>query len=295
MTVHRYFCLIAFTFGSLLNFSDAHAQFYSSSIEHQYRIRTNVSYLELGGWDGVADIYERTDSAEPVPTLVFVHGGSVTGGTKDGMLFALLPYLEQGFNVVNVEHRLLGVTLAPEALRNVRCALRWVHDQAATYGFDSNRIVLSGASSGGWFAVAAALNQPQDGWDDVCPGSSDPTVAAVVNWFGNWDLADILEGPNSQDYAPEWVRGYPNPLEVAQAMSPLPIDARDAPPVISIHGDADPVVPYSQSVRLNEALRSAGVASELITIPGGMHGGFPRAENRRAFDAIFEFLSNHGI
>ena len=295
MKIVRCLCTAVWSIASLLYLSDASAQVYSSSIEHPYRIAANVSYLDLGGWQGMADVYQRMDASEPVPTVVFLHGGSAMGGTKDGMLFALLPYLERGWNVVNVEHRLAGVTLAPEAVRNVRCAIRWVHDNASMYGFDADRIVLSGASSGGWFAVAAALTRTEDGWDEVCPGSNEPTVAAVVNWFGNWDLADVLAGPNAQEYAPGWVRGYPDPMAVATALSPLPIDARNSPPVISIHGDADPVVPYSQSFRLHAALQDAGVSSELVTIPGGMHGGFPRPENARAFDAIFTFLSAQGL
>ena len=56
-------------------------------------------------------------------------------------------------------------------------------------------------------------------------------------------------------------------------------------PITSIQGDADPTVPCSHSVRLQEALKQVGVDGELITIPGGKHGGFTRAENERAYKA----------
>jgi alpha-beta hydrolase superfamily lysophospholipase len=65
--------------------------------------------------------------------------------------------------------------------------------------------------------------------------------------------------------------------------------------VISIHGDADPVVPYTQSTRLHHALEAARVSQELITIAGGKHGGFTREENERAFAAIGAFLAKVGI
>jgi len=67
--------------------------------------------------------------------------------------------------------------------------------------------------------------------------------------------------------------------------------------VISIHGDADPVVPYSQSVRLHQALRQAKVTEELITVPGGTHGpfAFSRSDNQKAFAAIKAFLAKNGI
>jgi dipeptidyl aminopeptidase/acylaminoacyl peptidase len=65
------------------------------------------------------------------------------------------------------------------------------------------------------------------------------------------------------------------------------------PPVISIHGDADPLVPYQHSVRLNDALQKAGVAHELVTIPGGGHGNFAPDQWQRAYDAIAKFLATH--
>ena len=162
-------------------------------------------------------------------------------------------------------------------------------------GFDTTKLVLSGASSGGWFAVAAGLGVRPRLWEEPCPGSEDPKVAAIVNWFGNWDLADVLEGPNAKPYAAGWIRGFSNPLEVARSLMPLPLPRRELPGVISIHGDADPTVPYSQSVRLHHALKTAGVAEEMVTIPSGQHGGFARNENQRAFAAIEAFLTKLGI
>ena len=49
------------------------------------------------------------------------------------------------------------------------------------------------------------------------------------------------------------------------------------PPILSIQGDADPIVPYSQNTRLRDALTKAGHANELVTIPGGGHGNFNAA------------------
>jgi acetyl esterase/lipase len=275
--------------------SPARAQGYSRALNESYRILPNVTYLKSGIWEGKLDIYSRADPARVHPTLVWLHGGDSLSGSKESATFSLLPYLERGWNVVNVEHRLPGVTLAPAALQNCLCALRWIVRNAREYGIDTNKLVISGSSSGGWFAVAAGLGVRPDGWENACPGSEDPRVAAVINWYGNWDLADVLEGSNSKPYAPGWVRNLPNPLEVARSLSPLPLRGFDTRGVISIHGDADPTVPYTQSIRLHQALRTAGVPEEMITIPGGRHGGFARDENQRAFGAIERFLSKLGI
>lgn len=67
--------------------------------------------------------------------------------------------------------------------------------------------------------------------------------------------------------------------------------------MISIHGDADPVVPYSQSVRLHQALKKAGVDEELVRVPGGKHGGsnFTRSDRQKAYALIKAFLAKNGI
>ena len=54
-------------------------------------------------------------------------------------------------------------------------------------------------------------------------------------------------------------------------------------------------MPYTHSVRLQDALKKVAVDGELITIPGGKHGGFTRAENQRAYEAIKAFLAKNGL
>ena len=49
------------------------------------------------------------------------------------------------------------------------------------------------------------------------------------------------------------------------------------PPFLHIHGTADKLVPYPQSVDFDKELRGAGVTSTLITVDAGGHGNFGRA------------------
>ena len=98
-----------------------------------------------------------------------------------------------------------------------------------------------------------------------------------------------------QTYAIQWLGNIPNRIEGAKRVSPLAYVRSGLPPIISIQGDADPTVPYSHSVRLQEVLKKSGVDGELVTIPGGKHGGFTRAETQKAYAAIKVFLAKHGL
>jgi acetyl esterase/lipase len=177
-----------------------------------------------------------------------------------------------GMNVVNVEYRLARVAQAPAAVEDCRCALRWVIQNAKQYGIDVNRIVVSGESAGGHLALTTGMLPASAGLDRQCPGPDNLRVAAIVNWYGISDVNELLDGPNMKPYAVTWLGSATDRDAIAKRVSPLTYVRAGLPPVFTIHGDADPTVPYTQSVRLHKGLADAGVANELMTIPGGGHG-----------------------
>ena len=69
----------------------------------------------------------------------------------------------------------------------------------------------------------------------------------------------------------------------------------DLPPVLTIHGDADTIVPYAHATQLHNALKAKGVTEQLHTIPGGGHGGFTLQENVEAMNTIQAFLRSNDI
>ena len=78
-------------------------------------------------------------------------------------------------------------------------------------------------------------------------------------------------------------------------MSPLTYLGKAAPPVLTIHGDADPVVPFTQATRLHAALDGAGVPNRLVPIHGGHHGDFRGKDVLRMNHAVRDFLIARGI
>jgi acetyl esterase/lipase len=269
-----------------------------SAVALSQKVRTvpNLLYVRANGWEGKLDVYAQRAQA-PTPTVIFIHGGGWVRGTKEGSVLSLLPFIAMGYSVVNVEYRLAEVSLAPAAIEDCRCALRWVVEHAKEYNFDTTRLIVAGASAGGHLALTTGLIPASAGFDRFCLLPGEPRVAAVVNFFGITDIADLLDGPNKKPfpenwpYTVQWLGNQPNRADVAKAASPLTYVRAGAPPTISIHGDADPTVPYSHSVRLQEALQKAGVAHELVTIPGGGHGNFAPDQWQRAYTAIQAFLA----
>jgi acetyl esterase/lipase len=233
---------------------------------------------------------------KPLPTVIWIHGGGWTGGTKES--FTGVPaFLAMGMNVVNVEYRLARTAPAPAAVEDCRCALRWVIQHAKEYGIDVNRLVVSGGSAGGHLALTTGMLPASAGLDRQCPGPDNLKVAAIVNWYGISDVNELLDGENMRAYAVTWLGSAPDRDQIAKRVSPLTYVRAGLPPVLTIHGDADPTVPYTQSVRLHKALTDAGVANELMTMPGGRHGFdcCTAAQRLNAYAKIREFLGAHHV
>ena len=262
---------------------------------NEYQMTPNVTYFKAGDMDLKLDVYRRRTATTPQPTLIYMHGGFWVAGNKEGAILSLLPWMEMGWNIVNVEYRLGPQFLAPTAVEDCFCALRFVGTQATAYNVDTSRIVVTGESAGGHLALSLGMIPSSEGLDKQCPGAPLPKVAAVINWFGITDVADVIDGPNRQQAAARWFGDMPNRLEVAKRVSPLTYVRNGLPPILTIQGDNDTTVPYPQAVKLHAALAKTTVPNQLVTIPGGKHGGFTADERDRIYLTIREFLSKNGL
>ncbi|MFL6332578.1 MAG: alpha/beta hydrolase fold domain-containing protein [Pyrinomonadaceae bacterium] len=285
--------LLLFPHIALGQLSDSRS--WAATAADQYEVIPNITYVTANNWDAKLDLYLPANSKEQTPTLIWFHGGGWTIHSKEMEMLYILPYLEMGWAVVNVEYRLARVSLAPAAVEDCRCALRWVITNAQKYKFDTSKLILSGISAGGHLALTTGMLPKSAGLDNQCSGSEELKVAAIINWFGPSDVADLIDGPHAFDQAISWLGSQPNRVEIAKRVSPIAYARPGLPPIITIHGDQDSVIPYNQSVRLHQALDKVGVPNQLITIKGRGHGEFNREETLRAYTSIREFLIKNGL
>jgi acetyl esterase/lipase len=253
-----------------------------------YQVQANIRYSLHP--ETVLDIVQaRAPALKNRPGVIVIHGGGWVEGDKANMLERFcLPFVEHGFVVANVEYRLAQSATAPAAVNDVLEAAKWFRDRAADYKVDPNQIIVTGNSAGGHLAMMVGMAPESAG---LGPSIK---IAAIVNFYGISDVPDQLQGPHQQTYAVTWVPEQPDRMELAKKLSPITYVRKGLPPVLSIHGDADPVVPYEQSVRLTKELKAAGDQAELITVPGGEHG-FPPKEMSQLWPQIFKWLKKHKI
>jgi len=269
-------------------------------IGDRYWMQPDVVYGSANNTPLKLDIWYPRDNPNPTTTVVYIHGGGWIFGSKEGAVYQVLPYLERGWRVVNVEYRMAGNSLAPGSVEDTRCALRWIYRNAAQWKFDTSKVILTGHSAGGHLSLITGMLPDGTALDNRCyadakSGDMPMKVAAIVNWYGISDVNDLIKGPNVKNYAAMWMGALPNAEEVAKSVSPLTYVRPGLPPIISIHGDKDSVVPYSHSVRLHEALKKTNNIERLVTIEGGDHGMFTKAQYTKGFDEIWKFLGDNKI
>jgi acetyl esterase/lipase len=226
-----------------------------------YQIEANIRYSQYP--ETVLDIVQSPAPAlKNRPGVIVIHGDGDKSSTLEKFC---VPLAQHDFVVANVEYRLAKAAPAPAAVNDVLQAASWFHNHAARFKVDPDQILVLGESAGGELALMVAMT----------PASADlgPVIkiAAVINFYGIPDITD----PDRR-------------------LSPITYVRRGVPPVLSIYGDADPVVPYDQSVRLTKALKEAGADADLITVSTSQHG-FNANEMSKLWPQIFKWLKKRKI
>jgi acetyl esterase/lipase len=243
-----------------------------------------------GHKDGMALFYDvfKPAKANGAAVAFMVSGGWFSRWTPpEQRLPAFQALLDRGFTVAAIHHGSAPRFKVPEAVEDVRRAIRHLRQNAQSYGIDASRIGVFGGSAGGHLALMLGL-APDAGnpaAQDSVLRESD-AVAAVVAYYPPVDLRGMT-GPSERFPALEF------PVEQAEGISPIVHVSSDDPPTLLVHGDADRLVPVSNSTRIYESLQAAKVQSKLIVIEGGEHG-FRNSEHRsRAGAAMVEWFEQH--
>ncbi|HEX5471683.1 MAG TPA: alpha/beta hydrolase [Lacipirellulaceae bacterium] len=182
---------------------------------------------------------------------------------------------QHGYTVFIVRHGSAPQFKVPEAVADVRRAVRFIRLNATKFNIDPNRIGVCGGSAGGHLSLVLGTEG-----DDGDKNAQDPVdrtsdrVQAVVAYFPPVDMR-------------EWVGKMTDRFpalafdpKLAESISPLLHVSPDDPPTLLIHGDKDTLVKLDNSQRMMAALKKANVPCDLIVMKGAGHGfGGQQAED----------------
>jgi acetyl esterase len=234
----------------------------SQVVDHQVDV--------TGGTVGVR-VY-RPASSEPLPILVYAHGGGFVFcdlDSHDGLcrsLANLIPAV-----VVSVDYRLAPEHRWPTAAEDVLAVTEWAAAHCAELGGDITRIAVGGDSAGGNLAAVTTVMARDRG---------APNIAAQLL------LYPVIAADFDTDSYRLFGQGFYNPRPAMQwywdqyvpavddrrhpYASPLQADLTGLPPAVVVLAGHDPL--RDEGSAYANALTAAGVSAIRCEFDGGIHG-----------------------
>jgi acetyl esterase/lipase len=234
----------------------------------------DVVYGTGGGEDLRLNLYAPRDLPGPLPAIVIIHGGGWCDGSKDEFQTFGQVFAAWGYVAVMIDYRLAPRHRFPAPLEDAKCAVRWLRANAARYRIDPDRIAALGISAGAQLALLLGFTEPADGFEGKGGNPEQSSrVQAVVNCMGPTDLTRTGWPDVTETMFVALLGGSREQVPAAyRAASPITYVRKGAPPVLTLHGTADEIVPDGQATLLDAALRAVGATSRLERLEGKDHG-----------------------
>ncbi|NOG73287.1 alpha/beta hydrolase [Roseicella sp. DB1501] len=223
----------------------------------EVQVERDIAYAPRA--EALLDAYHPVAATEPLPVIVYFHGGGWQVGRKDelqDMLFARR-LAARGAVVISANYRLAPEACYPNFLEDGAGAAVWAHRNAARLGGDPARIYFAGHSAGAYNAVKLAVDRNHV----ASVGLPRDAVQGAIGIAGlftercmDWPLLNAVFPPNVRAVAP-----------ATRQLGP------DTPPLLLLAGSLDFVVPPRETRLLAEAARAAGTPVKAIVYPGFGH------------------------
>ncbi|HEY2573273.1 MAG TPA: alpha/beta hydrolase [Verrucomicrobiaceae bacterium] len=248
-----------------------------------FEVTRDVPYADTSNPKQTLDLFLPTaKTGKPRPMIVFIHGGGWESGDKADVFVGLLfPLIKDGaFAGASVNYRLTDEARWPAQIYDCKAAIRWLRTHAKEMNVDPGKIGVIGISAGGHLVslLGTSGGVPELEGDLGRKTSAGSKVQCVVNICGPSDFLTITDHPsiikfNEAGSCTGKLFGKPMPdaKDLARAASPVTYVTPDDPPVLTVHGTKDTLVPFEQATEFREALTKAGVPNALITAKDGGH------------------------
>ncbi len=225
---------------------------YLQPIFEKVDIQEDVEFGEVTNFEGKAeklllDIYAPEGDTETIrPVILLFHGGGFRPGNDKKQSYIVKfakDFAQRGYVCISINYRIRNApredkkgTIA-DALQDAMTGLNWIKSNQQKLKIDTKKIIIGGGSAGGMLAVNFCCkdNTAAEKWDK-------DGIIGLVNLWGSPDSTYMFSA----------------------------IDKNDSP-IITVHGTADKLVPYENSLQLTRELEQNGIRNELVTIEGGEH------------------------
>ena len=240
-----------------------------------YRTDKDVPYISDSETDAYRlercklDLY-YPENAKDFPTVVWFHGGGLSGGSK----FIPEELKNCGLAVIAVNYRLLPKATLSDCIDDAAAAVAWTFNEIEKYGGDRRKIFVSGHSAGGYLTNMVGLDKK---WLTKYRIDAD-AIAALIPFSGH----------AISHFAYRQAKGMKDTQPSIDEFAPLFYVRPDAPPLIIVSGDREMEMlgRYEENAYFWRMMKVAGHKNTYIyELDGYDHGSMAAP--------AFHILKNH--
>jgi len=199
----------------------------------------------------------NTTIKQEYPMVVFVHGGSWESGNKEEYAFVGQSLAQAGYVTAVINYRKAPEHVYPDYVEDTAQAIAWSYKNAKRFHANPERFAVVGHSAGAFNAVAAIANE-----DFLKPYGIKPTdISAVIG----------IAGPYSYDFRKfSSVTAFAADATPDEVMPDRQIKGAQ-PPYLLLTAERDKVVYATNTIKMTQALKAAGVTVQTSEIKGASH------------------------
>lgn len=208
------------------------------------------------------DLHAPVGTKEPLPVIVWFHGGGITGGDKGSKDTAAVVtrIAQDGFLVASVNYRLSPKATYPAYIEDAAAAVAWVLKNAAAHGGDPKKIFVAGHSAGGYLTTMLALDERYLGKHNLKPGD----IRGYIPVAGQMITHAAVRAE----------RGIAKTTMIVDEAAPLFHVRKDLPPMLILYAEKDMAMRAEENRFFAEALTAADCKSfQIQQVDGHDHGG----------------------
>jgi acetyl esterase/lipase len=257
----------------------------------------NIAYSQRNNTNLLLDVYGAS-KGDKKPVILCIHGGGWEFGNKRQVSGIAKQFTKQGYATICINYRLTSnkKNVWPAQIIDVQTSVRWIRENAKTYGFDPDRIVAFGVSAGGHLANLLGTMETYDHSNKELAQYSS-RVNAVISYAGptnlviDFDSISYTGGRNVQQLVDQLLgKTYKENRKKAREASPIFHISDQTVPHLLVHGVKDKIVSIEQSRSYYSALKNAKIPCEMLELELEGH----RIKNKLSFLKILmktnEFL-----
>ena len=235
---------------------------------------------------------------KPATLILFTHGGSWTGGTKEDFDYGCARMARHGYIAATIDYRLFKAEKdAPasmdDILTDMKDCVNAIYDRLSKEGYDITSMATSGYSAGGHLALLYAYK---------CPNAAKIPVKATFSQVGPADFTPAAWAPGIFQYQslfdmyiPTMVPNYDSMSEAEKKkalaeISPITYVNKNTVPTVMTYAEEDVIVGHEHGEELNKKLNEYGVDHTYISLKKSNHTSeMDSSSIQRFWDTAYQY------